>query len=128
MTKTILAALALATAPFATASAEVPVDWFDDAYKICSKGNTSEIVSCVEDERKAWDKRMQAAYKNLRREASEETVDQLMNAQQRWVDFRDSNCSFHGSREGSLSMIEGVECLRVLTAHRAQELELMLME
>ena len=92
-------------------------------YQRCNDKPTLQIVTCVQEFTKAWDDRLNAAYKKLRGSFPEERKILLRDSQRLWVKYRDANCAYYYSREGSLRHIEAAECLRSMTAARALELE-----
>jgi uncharacterized protein YecT (DUF1311 family) len=47
----------------------------------------------------------------------------LRNAQRLWIQFRDADCAYFASGEGSIARVEAGQCLLRLTTARAQELE-----
>jgi uncharacterized protein YecT (DUF1311 family) len=111
-------ALALATGPAAA------TDMFGEGYKPCGDaGTTMATVECTAAKTKAWDQRLNAAYAALQRAADPAQREPLRRAQRLWVQYRDANCTFYAAGEGTIHRIEAAECLRAMTADRAQELE-----
>jgi uncharacterized protein YecT (DUF1311 family) len=49
--------------------------------------------------------------------------DALRAAQRAWMQFRDANCRYYGSGEGTITRLQFAECMRSTTARRALELE-----
>jgi len=97
---------------------------FDDEYKPCGEQpNTIAIVACVDAKTKAWDRRLNAAYGALLRGVEGGQRDPLRNAQRLWIQYRDANCQFYGSQEGTIRQIKAAECVRAMTRDRALELE-----
>ena len=92
-------------------------------YQQCNQNTTVGIVDCLDKQAKHWDTRLNKSYKELmsRSDAAQQTP--LKLAQRAWITYRDANCTFYGSGEGSLSRIEAVECLRAMTKERSCELE-----
>jgi uncharacterized protein YecT (DUF1311 family) len=45
--------------------AESAGDWYGEEYQTCRNGNTRDIVMCVDKLVKAWDERLNVAYKKL---------------------------------------------------------------
>jgi uncharacterized protein YecT (DUF1311 family) len=118
----ILVALALVVAgspPRAeTAPAEaVPEEKCNDA------NSTTEIVQCLATQAAIWDRRLNTAYQKLLETLPPRRRDRLRNAQRLWVQFRDANCAYFATGEGSIARIEAGQCMVRLTAARAQELE-----
>jgi len=66
---------------------------------------------------------MNAAYKALQAQVDAAQRQPLLAAQRLWVQYRDANCAFYGTPDGSMRKVEGAECLRSMTEDRARELE-----
>jgi uncharacterized protein YecT (DUF1311 family) len=92
-------------------------------YHQCRNGTTVEIVDCVSKKAAAWDKRLNAAYKTLMTENDPARKASLRAAQNLWIKYRDANCAFYGTGQGSIVQIEVAECKRSMTQSRAIELE-----
>ena len=91
-------------------------------YQRCAQGRTADIVECVGRLTKTWDRRLNAAYRKLL-DARPEAVRRLRAAERLWIQFRDANCRYYGTGEGTITAIHAAECMRSTTAHRALELE-----
>ena len=50
-------------------------------------------------------------------------VNRLLAAQRLWVQYRDANCAFYGTRNGSIRQVQAAERIRSMTEDRARELE-----
>jgi uncharacterized protein YecT (DUF1311 family) len=112
------ATVALLTAQ--PASAEM----FGPDYRPCGdQPSTVATVDCVQAKTKAWDQRLNTAYKHLMQRIDAGQGDPLKAAQRLWIQFRDTNCRFYGSQEGTIRQIQAAECLRAMTQDRALELE-----
>lgn len=85
--------------------------------------STPEIVDCTDAKTKVWDQRLNAAYRNLQQRIDAEQRQPLQAAQRLWVQYRDANCRFYGSGEGTIKRVEAAECMRSMTQDRALELE-----
>jgi uncharacterized protein YecT (DUF1311 family) len=72
---------------------------------------------------KVWDQRLNTAYQGLTQRIEPGQRDPLKAAQRLWVQYRDANCRFYGSQEGSIRQVQAAECLRGMTQDRALELE-----
>jgi uncharacterized protein YecT (DUF1311 family) len=92
-----------------------------DEYQTCTKGSTVDIEQCVGRLTKAWDQRLNAAYRKLIKNNAKGY--KMRIAQRLWVQFRNANCRYYGSGEGTIRRLEFAECMRSSTAHRALELE-----
>lgn len=96
---------------------------YDAEYEACNQQSTVEIVECVNGKAQAWDRRLNGAYKALMSQSDPGQKAPLKTAQRLWLQYRDANCGFYASGEGSLSQIAAAECLRAMTRQRACELE-----
>jgi uncharacterized protein YecT (DUF1311 family) len=86
-------------------------------------GSTAEMVDCLQAKTARWDKRMTIAYQQAMKDAQPAQRDQLRTAQRLWIQYRDANCLYYGSGEGTIARIDAAECLRSMTEARARELE-----
>ena len=119
MRRLLLAATLLSAAPAAGAA-----ELFGADYEPCGDAaTTTATVACVDAKAKAWDRRLNAAYADLQRRAEAGQRDPLRAAQRLWIQYRDANCRFYGSQEGSIRQVQAAECVRALTRDRALELE-----
>jgi uncharacterized protein YecT (DUF1311 family) len=92
-------------------------------YKTC-QGSTYDIVMCVTALYKKWDARLNVAYqKLLKQQEDEKGRAVLRRAQRSWLKYRDDNCEWYETGEGTIRRIWGSECMRSMTAARALELE-----
>lgn len=105
-------------------AAETADDRYGEEYQTCRDGNTYEIVTCLSALYKKWDARVDAAYKKLLgMQADAKSRAALEQAQKSWLKFRDDNCEWYETGEGTIRRLWGSECMRSLTAARALELE-----
>jgi uncharacterized protein YecT (DUF1311 family) len=81
------------------------------------------MVDCLQAKTARWDKRMTIAYQQAIKDAQPAQRDQLRAAQRLWIQYRDANCLYYGSGEGTIARIDAAECLRSMTEARARELE-----
>jgi uncharacterized protein YecT (DUF1311 family) len=123
--KTAFAAFALAGALVALAARADPVtERYGGEYQKCNTGNTADIVRCVDALVREWQTRLDEALKKLIDQIDEpKRREELQAAQDLWVKFRDANCGWYAAGPGTIAQIEGVECMRSMTADRALELE-----
>jgi uncharacterized protein YecT (DUF1311 family) len=113
----IIPALVLLASP---AAAEM----FGEDYLPCGdRSNTADIVDCIEAKTKVWDERLNNAYKGLPQRLDAGQLGPFKEAQRLWVKFRDANCTFYDSQEGTIRQIQAAECMRSMTKDRALELE-----
>lgn len=96
---------------------------FEGDYRECSELSTLGITECVAEKTKAWDARLNRAYKSLQQRIEPEQQQALLTAQRLWIRYRDANCGFYSAGPGSISRIEAAECLRSMTRERTCELE-----
>lgn len=108
---------------FLALSASADAQMYDAEYEACNQQSTAEIVDCVSASAKTWDRRLNGAYKALIARSDPGQKEPLKAAQRLWVQYRDANCQFYGSGEGSISQIAAAECLRAMTQQRACEME-----
>ena len=114
------AVAALAAMSVLPAKAEM----FGPGFQPCGeKTSTPEVVECVQAKTNASDRRLNAAYKALQAHADATQRQSLLAAQRLWVQYRDANCAFYGTPEGSIRKVQAAECLRSMTEDRVRELE-----
>jgi uncharacterized protein YecT (DUF1311 family) len=102
------------------ASAEM----FGPDYKPCGdQPNTIAIVDCLDARTKVWDRRLNDAYASLGQRIDAAQREPLKAAQRLWIQYRDANCRFYGSQDGSIRQIEAAECVRAMTRDRTLEME-----
>ena len=116
MTRILLAVSALAVIATLPARAEM----FGPCGK---KTSTLAVVECVQEKTNVADQRLNAAYKALQAQIDANQRQPLLTAQRLWVQYRDANCAFYGTHDGSIRQVQAAECLRSMTEDRARELE-----
>jgi len=117
MRKSFFAVLALAAM---SAKAEM----FGPGFQPCGREtSTLAIVECVHVKINAADQRLNATYKALQAQVDNAQRQPLLAAQRLWVQYRDANCAFYGTPDGSIRQVQAAECLRSMTEERARELE-----
>jgi uncharacterized protein YecT (DUF1311 family) len=89
----------------------------------CDAQTTLGIVDCLSARTKAWDQRLNVAYQALTQRSDAGQQQPLKAAQRLWLQYRDANCRYYASAEGSIRQIEAAECLRAMTQARACELD-----
>jgi len=72
---------------------------------------------------KVWNERLNRAYRNLPQRLDAGQLDPLKDAQRLWIKYRDANCAFYGSQDGTIRQIQAAECVCSMTKDRALELE-----
>jgi uncharacterized protein YecT (DUF1311 family) len=80
-------------------------------------------VECVQAKTNVSDRRLNAAYKGLQARIDAAQRQPLLAAQRLWVQYRDANCGFYGSQEGTIRQVQAAECMRSMAEDRARELE-----
>jgi uncharacterized protein YecT (DUF1311 family) len=106
------------------AAEDFPGQPYGEEYQKCNNQSTADIVMCVDARVREWDGRLAAAYKKLMQMTpAGKRREGLKAAQELWIKFRAANCGWYAGGEGTISRIEGVECMRSMTAARALELE-----
>jgi uncharacterized protein YecT (DUF1311 family) len=66
---------------------------------------------------------LNAAYKALQARIDPAQRQPLLAAQRLWVQYRDANCGFYGTQDGSTRQVQAAECVRSITEDRAREFE-----
>ena len=117
MKPSIVVALALVLSAAPLRAEPAPEEKCNDA------NSTAEIVQCLATQTAIWDRRLNLAYQKLMSSLPARRRDRLRNAQRLWVQFRDADCAYFASGEGSIARVEAGQCLLRLTTARAQELE-----
>lgn len=103
--------------------AEPASERYGEEYQTCS-GNTYERVTCLSALYKKWNERVDVAYQKLlgtQEDAKSKAALEL--AQKSWLKYRENNCEWYETGEGTIRRIWGSECMRSMTAARALELE-----
>jgi uncharacterized protein YecT (DUF1311 family) len=85
--------------------------------------STADIVECLAIQAAVWERRLNAAYQKLMDDLPARRRDRLRSAQQIWLQFRDANCAYFASRDGTIARVDAGLCLLRLNAGRAIELE-----
>ena len=97
---------------------------FGPGFQPCvDKPSTPGVVECVQAKTNVADQRLNAAYKALQARIDAAQRQPLLSAQRLWVQYRDANCGFYGTQDGSIRQMQAAECLRSMTEDRARELE-----
>lgn len=102
----------------------VRAEMFGPGFQPCGeKTSTFKVVECVQAKTSDSDKRLNAAYKALQAQVDAAQRQPLLAAQRLWVQYRDANCGFYGTPDGSIQKVQGAESKRSMTEDRARELE-----
>jgi uncharacterized protein YecT (DUF1311 family) len=59
----------------------------------------------------------------LKQQENAKSREALVRAQRAWLKYRDDNCEWYETGEGTIRRLWGSECMRSMTAARALELE-----
>jgi uncharacterized protein YecT (DUF1311 family) len=106
------------------ASLPAEAEIFGLGFQLCGeKTSTLAVIECVQAKIDAADQRLNAAYKALQAHIDAAQRQSLLAAQRLWVQYRDANCAFYGTPDGSIRQVQATECLRSMTEDRARELE-----
>ncbi len=99
-------------------------EMFGPGFQPCGeKSATLAVVECLQAKTNAADQRLNAAYKALQARVEQVQRQPLLLAQRLWVQYRDANCGFYGTQDGSIRQVQAAECMRSMTEDRAHELE-----
>jgi len=114
-------------------SSALAADKYSKEYAVCmdgpqaSQGATMAILNCGSKEIKHQDKRLNNAYKALKKSLSKSRQKELLTAQRLWIKYRDANCGFYNDPNGgSMHRMFAQECFMDATRSRADELKSML--
>ncbi len=105
-------------------SAPAAAQMYGPGYQDCgTRDTTVQIVECINSNAKTWDRRLNTAYKALQQRIDPSQAQPLKSAQRLWIQYRDANCGFYASADGSIRQVEAAECLRAMTQQRTCELD-----
>ena len=85
-------------------------------------GSTPEMVDCLMAQHAHWDKQLTIAYQQAMKDAVPAQKEKLREAERAWIKYRDANCDYYASGEGTIARIDAAECMRDMTEARAKEL------
>jgi uncharacterized protein YecT (DUF1311 family) len=106
------------------ATLPVEAEMFGPGFQPCGENtSTLAVVECVQAKTALADQRLHAAYKSLQARVDPAQRQALLSAQRLWVQYRDANCGFYGTQDGSIRQVQAAECIRSMTEDRARELE-----
>jgi uncharacterized protein YecT (DUF1311 family) len=94
-----------------------------DSSRAAKKPPHSLSSSAYRQKTNAADQRLNAAYKALQARIEAAQRQPLLSEQRLWVQYRDANCGFYGTQDGSIRQVQAAECIRSMTEDRARELE-----
>jgi uncharacterized protein YecT (DUF1311 family) len=116
----LIAAAVLASAGAASA-ADPPSAGLSPCWK---KAQTqADLDACAAADARAADERLNETYQRLLGDLDPEARSLLTAAQQRWITFRDADCAFWGSGEGSIAPMNAANCRATLSDDRTRELK-----
>ena len=91
-------------------------------YQTCTGHSTTDTVECLGQLTAKWDDFLNASYRALKDRGDSRQVDALTVAQPLWLAYRDANCTFYATGDGTITQILSAACMRAMTKHRACEL------
>ena len=116
-------ALALSALPSAMAAEH----WSPDQNSCGDQPSTAAIVGCLQGRTKFWDGRLNQALKALNGSLTirdqKPRLAPLKAAQLAWLKYRDANCAFYASEDGTIAQVEAANCVLEMTQNRAIELQ-----
>lgn len=98
--------------------------WTPDDGTCNERPTTYAIAECLDDRTKIWDRRLNQAYQALmamlRQDGGgQRRTDALKAAERAWLQYRDAQCNFYETADGTIRIIEVASCMRDLTQARA---------
>jgi len=120
---------ALATAGNAAPTGKDPVEArYTPGYQRCLDApegqSTYGMVACASAELKIQDARLNVAYRKAMAGLNARQKAKLLAAQRAWIAFRDAECaSFEDEDWGTISRINGADCVLTMTVKRTIDLE-----
>ena len=125
--------LVAATLTLALTSSSLAAGKYSKQYDTCMKGSdvvngiSSAMRACTSQEIKHQDKKLNSAYKALKKSLSKNRQKELLAAQRLWIKYRDANCGFYNDPNGgTMHRLFAQECFMDATRSRAVELKSML--
>ncbi|MGH6684474.1 MAG: lysozyme inhibitor LprI family protein, partial [Pseudolabrys sp.] len=85
-------------------------------------GSTPEMVDCLMAQHAHWDKELTIAYQQAMKDAVPAQREKLREAERAWIKYRDANCDYYASGEGTIARINAAACMRDMTQKRTEEL------
>ena len=86
-------------------------------------GSTPEMVDCLMAQHAHWDKELTIAYQRAMKDVVPAQKEKLREAERAWIKYRDANCDYYASGEGTIARIDAAACLLNMTQKRAEELK-----
>ncbi|NEQ50226.1 MAG: DUF1311 domain-containing protein [Leptolyngbya sp. SIO3F4] len=96
------------------------------AKKDCGQMVTQlDMNQCAAENYQISDKALNQVYQDVRQELSDTAKSQLMTAEERWLVFRDAQCTFESDRfeGGSIAPLIQASCMEQITDNRIAELK-----
>lgn len=97
-------------------------EMYDKEYQTCSHQSTADLVECVDALTQKWDDYLNESYRALKQRSNDDQIETLTIAQRLWIAYRDANCTFYGTGEGTITRVQAAACMRAMTKSRACEL------
>lgn len=115
----VTAVAALLAALSAQAAPPVRID-----ASCAARATTAAMIECIAADHARQDRRLNRAYRAAQAALPASRRTALTRAQRAWIAFRDAECRFVADPQGgSVARIAANDCLRRLTAERADALE-----
>ncbi|MEM9804874.1 MAG: lysozyme inhibitor LprI family protein [Cyanobacteria bacterium P01_D01_bin.56] len=92
----------------------------------CGALETQQAMNqCVADNYAVADQQLNEVYQQVRQKLNESAQQQLMDAEEQWISFRDAQCAFESKyfEGGSIASLIQSSCLEQLTDNRIAELK-----
>lgn len=113
---------AVVGALLAGASTQAAADRIDAT--CTARDTTAAMIGCIAADHARQDRRLNIAYRAAQAALPASRRAALTGAQRAWLAFRDAECRFVADpRGGSRARVAGNDCMRRLTAERADALE-----
>lgn len=98
--------------------------WVPDDDACNQRDTTYAIAECLDERTKVWDQRLNQAYQALLAMLRHDTnpqrrIDALKTAERAWLQYRNAQCNFYETADGTIRIIEVASCARDLTQARA---------
>jgi uncharacterized protein YecT (DUF1311 family) len=118
--------LALFTASVTLAGHALAAErWAPDQNTCNQRPDTLAIVDCLQARTKFWDDRLNQSWKALNASLAGDRarLSTLKAAQLAWIKYRDANCAYYYSEDGTIKQIDTAMCQLRMTQDRAIELQ-----
>ena len=110
--------MALAIAPAASA-----IQMDGPVFETCNRESAATLLDCLQRQTDQWNAKLESSYEALMKRSEAAQHAALQAAQASWSRFRDDNCGYYGTAQGSAGKLAQINCLRRMTLARACELQ-----